>query len=114
MTVMAKCRVSSVRDVSALPAPILANWDWQMRAACRGLSTDLFFKSDAEPRSRKHSREAEAKAVCAVCPVVAQCLNWAFSVGEHHGVWGGMSADERAERWTRRRAEANDRARRTG
>lgn len=81
-----------------MPAPMLGNWQWQVDAACRGLSTDLFFKADDEPRSRKRSRETQAKAVCAVCPVTAKCLDWAMNVGEAHGVWGGLSAEERAGR----------------
>ncbi len=86
------------RDGSTLPPPMLGNWQWQLQAACRGLSTDLFFKADDEPRSRKNARETQAKAVCAVCPVTAKCLDWAVRVGETHGVWGGLSAEERASR----------------
>jgi WhiB family transcriptional regulator, redox-sensing transcriptional regulator len=83
------------RTASALPEPIFDDWQWQVQAACRGLSTDLFFKADDEPRSRKRSRETQAKAVCAVCPVTGKCLDWAVRVGETHGVWGGLSAEER-------------------
>ncbi len=75
---------------------MLDNWQWQVQAACRGLSTDLFYKADDEPRSRKRSRETQAKAVCAVCPVAEACLEWAVRVGETHGVWGGQSEQERA------------------
>ena len=64
MTQTVELRPRSSRDRSSLPAPMLGNWQWQVQAACRGLSTDLFFKADDEPRSRKRSKETQAKAVC--------------------------------------------------
>ena len=95
MTRTSNHRGRPTRQAFALPTPLAENWDWQVQAACRGLSTDLFFKADDEPRSRKRSREATAKAVCLTCPVVAECLSWALTVGEAEGVWGATTADER-------------------
>jgi len=37
----------------------------------------------------------EAKAVCAGCPVRAQCLEHALAHDERFGVWGGLSERER-------------------
>ena len=37
----------------------------------------------------------EAKAVCRRCEVREQCLQWALEAGQDHGVWGGLSEDER-------------------
>lgn len=84
-------------EVAALPALVAENWDWQVKAACRGTGVDLFFNPDAERGQAKRAREARAKAICAACPVIAQCLDWALSVGEPYGVWGGKSAAERHE-----------------
>ncbi|MTA96041.1 MAG: WhiB family transcriptional regulator, partial [Actinobacteria bacterium] len=39
----------------------------------------------------------EAKAICASCPVLAQCRDHALAVQEPYGIWGGLSEDERAE-----------------
>jgi len=36
-----------------------------------------------------------AKAVCAACPVVAECLDDAMQRGERYGIWGGLDPDER-------------------
>ena len=36
-----------------------------------------------------------AKAVCARCPVRADCLRYALDNGLDHGVFGGTTADER-------------------
>ena len=84
-----------MNDLPFLSTPISADWSWQEDAACRGLSTNLFFQPDHERRSLKRGREAAAKAVCATCPVVESCLDWALSVGERYGVWGGLDAPER-------------------
>jgi WhiB family redox-sensing transcriptional regulator len=37
----------------------------------------------------------EAKEVCRRCEVREQCLAWALEAGQDHGVWGGLSEDER-------------------
>ncbi len=42
-------------------------------------------------------REQKAKDVCGRCPVLAQCRSHALSVNEPYGVWGGMSAHDRAD-----------------
>ena len=81
--------------VADLPEQMTGSMDWQMRASCRGLSGDLFFNADNERGPSKRHREASAKAVCATCPVLQACLDWALRVGEPYGVWGGMSTDER-------------------
>jgi len=36
-----------------------------------------------------------AKRMCAVCPVVQQCLEYALIAREEHGVWGGLTPKER-------------------
>ncbi|MEP6852440.1 MAG: WhiB family transcriptional regulator [bacterium] len=84
-------------DVAKLPAPVSDYWDWQVAAACRGLNAAMFFHPDNERGSSRRRREAQAKAVCARCPVVAECLNWALSVREPYGVWGGRSPEEREQ-----------------
>jgi len=39
---------------------------------------------------------AEAKAICAICRVRRECLTFALRTGQHHGIWGGTTEDERA------------------
>ncbi|WP_268785678.1 WhiB family transcriptional regulator [Mycobacteroides immunogenum] len=41
---------------------------------------------------------AEAKRVCAVCPVRAECLNYADSILDYHGIWGGKTGRERGRK----------------
>ena len=67
--------------------------DWRSGAACRGMDPEMFF-----PLGGGLVAEAQvtiAKAVCAECPVLVRCRTWALTMGEHAGVWGGMSPDER-------------------
>jgi WhiB family redox-sensing transcriptional regulator len=62
------------------------NWDL---AECRGM-TDLFYPEQFESAK-------QAKAVCAECPIVKQCLEYALDLGDMEGIWGGKSPKERAK-----------------
>ncbi|WP_158883151.1 WhiB family transcriptional regulator [Amycolatopsis anabasis] len=67
--------------------------DWRHRAACQDEDPELFFPvSDIGPGARQ---VAEAKAVCARCPVRAQCLNYALDNALDHGIFGGTTERER-------------------
>jgi WhiB family redox-sensing transcriptional regulator len=48
-----------------------------------------------ERREDRQLREARAKAICRECPVRRECLEHALSVGETHGIWGGLNEAER-------------------
>jgi len=82
-------------EIRRLPAPREGDWDWQMNAACRGQDTANFYHPENERGPSKARREARAKAVCATCPVVANCLRWALAAREPYGIWGGTSVEER-------------------
>jgi hypothetical protein len=64
-------------------------------AACKGENPDLFFGPSAEFVTARQQREAQAKAICAGCPVRAECLEFALDTREAYGVWGGLNEDER-------------------
>jgi Transcription factor WhiB/Homeodomain-like domain len=68
--------------------------DWRHRAACRNLDPEIFFPV-AEIGPARARQERRAKAVCARCPVVAECLTWALETGQAYGVWGGTTEHER-------------------
>lgn len=82
-------------SISRLPMPIQETYEWQYRGACRTVDPETFFSPDAERGPRRRSREAAAKALCAVCPVVRECLEHALTVREPYGVWGGLNINER-------------------
>ena len=63
---------------------------WRKQAACLGMSPSLFFPD------RGYETEARAaKEVCAICPVCAECLNFAMVTKETDGVFGGTSPKDR-------------------
>ncbi len=61
---------------------------WYDEGTCVQDGADLFFDRENEASSK---RQAQAKARCASCPVLAECLQWALSAGEPSGVWAGGS-----------------------
>lgn len=76
----------------AISAPP-AEDDWRFRAACTPNDTDLFFAEG--PRDYVTLATADAKAICAACPVLAQCKQWALDTRPEHGVYGGLTTRER-------------------
>lgn len=70
--------------------------DWRSRAACRGTDPESYFPiSESVISPFDEQLIADAKAVCAVCPVAGECLEWALEHRCTHGVWGGLSSVER-------------------
>lgn len=71
--------------------------DWRAEAECRKVGNALFFQPSVrhEPQWEREAREAQAKAFCAVCPVVEPCLAHALRRPETDGVWGGTTEAER-------------------
>ena len=69
---------------------------WQRRAACRGPASTLFYPPAApETRPAREGRERQAKAICAGCPVRVPCREFALTIREQHGIWGGLTETER-------------------
>ena len=62
--------------------------EWQRAALCRGYPSEMWFPAG-------HASSAEAKAICARCPVREPCLEYALANGDASGVWGGTSVRER-------------------
>lgn len=57
-------------------------------AACGPASTELFFSPyDDDARI--------AKEICRKCSVRWECLAYALETGQGHGVWGGLTSEER-------------------
>ncbi|MBF6126583.1 WhiB family transcriptional regulator [Nocardia brasiliensis] len=75
--------------------PSADSWNWQLLGACRGMDSAVFFSMDGERGTARSMRLQRAKQICCGCPVLAECREFALKNGESHGVWGGMSEDER-------------------
>lgn len=92
--------------MSALPAPPVADtansrvvltWetmlgprpDWYRLAACRATGARTWFGGT-------RAAAGAARATCARCPAIAECLEYALEHVELVGIWGGCTADERS------------------
>lgn len=65
---------------------------WRDSAMCREAPEIDFFPSPEDAPAI-----ARAKEVCAVCPVAAECLDYALETRQADGVWGGHTTKERAK-----------------
>jgi len=78
---------------------------WQFKGLCRGNHSYLFFPpSTVERKEERERRELKAKAICNVCPVNADCLEFALEIREPYGIWGALTETERRQVLARRAA----------
>ena len=76
---------------------------WQVKAACRGPQSAVFYPPNQfERKDEKLERETRAKAICATCSVKRDCLEYAVTIREPHGIWGGLNELERKQLLTQR------------
>jgi WhiB family transcriptional regulator, redox-sensing transcriptional regulator len=62
--------------------------EWMRDGLCAQTDPEEFFPD-------KGSSPRAAKAVCATCPVIDECLSYALEHNERFGIWGGTSERER-------------------
>ncbi|WP_371551537.1 WhiB family transcriptional regulator [Streptomyces sp. NBC_00554] len=79
------------------PAPTIrgiADHSWQERGRCHGMPAkeidELFFHA-----ARDRAAIDAAKAICGSCPVKKACFDYALDNEIRHGMWGGLTEDER-------------------
>lgn len=84
------------------PAAARPDLRWQAEAACRSEDLELFFAPDKERSADREVREAEAKRICAGCPVRVACLDYAVTAPERSGIYGGMNELQRASEASKR------------
>lgn len=113
-------RIVGTRPLSTRPASPVAgppvpettpDLDWMIWSACQYADPELFFAPDGERQLDRTIREAQAKEVCAACPVMGSCASFAAEYPEltKHGVWAGVGDDER-ESAKRRKRRTQERA----
>ncbi|WP_198539825.1 WhiB family transcriptional regulator [Mycobacteroides franklinii] len=66
---------------------------WTQKALCPETDPEIFYPTVGGPGK---TMAKAAKAICAQCPVAAECLDFAFRTGEEYGIFGGVTAHERA------------------
>ena len=84
---MARSDIGSLGGSKYLKLVAVADVDLSHAAALKKTFPDVKVYQDW--------REMLAKAVCASCPVIDNCLRWALAAREPYGVWGGLSTEER-------------------
>lgn len=85
-----------IGDLDLIPLP----GKWVQQALCAETDPEEFFPEKNVGNTRM------ARAVCARCPVTAECLEDALARNERFGVWGGLSERERREVARQRRTAA--------
>lgn len=73
----------------SLPPP------WMARAACAGMHPETFYPHEGRGRPLDLDVINAALAIYARCPVRTECLEHAITHREDHGIWGGMTAQQR-------------------
>lgn len=68
--------------------------DWMDRAACKG-QTRIMYPHESTKQNIKYRKLSlgPARKVCSLCPVKAECLDYAMTLpveSIRHGVWAGM------------------------
>lgn len=75
--------------------------DWRLSAACRGhQDADLFYAPQTPMDVER------ALAICHGCSVQADCADEALAARIEHGIWGGLTEDDRAAIWRQELWEA--------
>jgi WhiB family redox-sensing transcriptional regulator len=70
--------------------PVEAPPRWAETGTCAEVDPELFFPLDEDgPGS------IPARRLCAGCPVLQQCQEYALASGMSAGIWGGLSTAER-------------------
>lgn len=73
----------------------LASAEWMASAACRTVDPAVFFLEGEEDGGHPTGTYAAARAICAICPVVVECLDYAMRTNQNYGVWGGLPPRDR-------------------
>jgi WhiB family redox-sensing transcriptional regulator len=100
-------KIRGVRRLKCVPTMTKeTHMDWREKSACLTVDPELFFPvGNTGPALDQIEK---AKQVCAQCPVIENCLQYAMDSNQDSGVWGGLSEDER--RALKRRAARARRA----
>lgn len=75
--------------MSPIDLKITVQPSWMARARCRDADPEAFF-----PRA-KGDQPDDAFAICDMCPVVDECLEYALVTGQRDGVWGRTTHRQR-------------------
>jgi WhiB family redox-sensing transcriptional regulator len=78
----------------------LEHEEWVSEALCAQVDVgDLWFPTAQDDGT-------QAKRVCGLCVVKAECLDYALSNDIPHGIWGGLGARSRLRMMRQKRRDA--------
>lgn len=66
--------------------------DWWEEAKCLGKGLRPFYGYDPIDKPDLH----HARYLCGRCPVLTKCMSYSFKMKEKHGIWAGLTANERS------------------
>ena len=93
---------------------VLTEQAWRQEAACKGVDPEVFHPQVSQATTNgtkgQYGKKAlrqinEAKSYCEACLVRGECLDYALTTNQEHGIWGGT--DERERKALRRRRRAS-------
>jgi WhiB family redox-sensing transcriptional regulator len=87
---VAEASVTAIDDARVRLREPVEDTSWRERAACLDMPANLFYAGPHE-----NDVAANAREVCASCPVAGECLEFALVHDERFGIWGGTSERER-------------------
>lgn len=64
---------------------------WREKALCKGSQPDFYLDQGGTQRKKIN----KAKAICNVCPVIDDCLDFIKKDQDHYGIWAGLTPKER-------------------
>lgn len=67
--------------------------EWQKDAACHTADVNLFF-----PKRGEANKIAQAKRICATCPVINECRQYGIELAQQFdtvGIFGGLTQQNR-------------------
>lgn len=93
----------------------LEDQSWRERSSChplflRGVVTvdDFFPEGRFVTNSPEYHEHVDGiKAICATCPVTAECLEFARLTHQDEGIWGGLTKPDRVRKKYGRRKRVN-------
>lgn len=84
------CRTAAAHRANQLELPVGdMPGPWIADGLCAQTDPEIF-------HPEKGGTGRDAKAVCARCPVINPCRDWAVATQQQHGIWGGLNRRERA------------------
>ncbi|MER6304271.1 WhiB family transcriptional regulator [Kitasatospora sp. NPDC001539] len=83
-----------------MPEASERRWSRASDGACRTVDSRVFLGPAHEVGAAARERAEAAKAVCAGCRVRVECRRHALAAREPHGVWGGLTEEERRALFT--------------